>query len=223
MSKKKTKRRSRGSGSEVFIIIGLGAVIIVIGLIALGGGLQPPVSAESLTRCNGKPCPSKGNPDAPVLMVELSDYACSHCRNYSLQVEPIIDQEYVQTGKVRYVSHIYALRPQTESASAAAMCADEQSKYWEFHHTAFANQRTDRYPGRDDFLAWGQQIGLNMDAFAQCIDSNRYVQDVQFSAAEGERAGVTGTPSFYIDGRFIVGEISVAQARAALDAALAGR
>lgn len=223
MTKKKSKQK-RGGGSEVIIIIGLGAAIIVLGLILLTGGFVAPTAVpttESLVLCNGKPCPSKGSPDAPVVMIEFSDYACGHCRDYNLLVEPILEQEYVATGKIRYVSHIFALWPQSEPAAAGAMCAAEQGKYWEYHHQAFVNQKAGEFATTDDIIAWGQQIGLDENAFAECVRSNRFLQDVQISEMEGKRAGANTTPTFFINGKMIVGNLPVDQFRRELDAALA--
>lgn len=86
MAKKKAK--SRG-GSGLIVVIVLGAVIVVLGLIVLSGGFAPPaaeVTAESLALCNGAPYPSKGSPDAPVVVIEFSDYGCHNCRDFNLTV-----------------------------------------------------------------------------------------------------------------------------------------
>jgi protein-disulfide isomerase len=225
MSKARTKSRAQGSGSELYIIVGLGAVIVVLGLIVLGGGFAPPttMASDALDQCNGRPCPAKGDPDAPVTMVEFSDYACSHCRDYNLGTASIVEQEYVETGKVRYVAHIYALRPETEPAAAAAWCASDQGKFWEFHHTAFANQSATSYPATTDLLSWGRQIGLDETAFAECVNSGRHLQDVRVAELEGQRAGVTGTPTFFVNGRAIQGNVPLDEFRNVLDAALAGQ
>lgn len=222
MTKKRSKKKS--GGSEVYLIIGLGAVIVVLGLIVLSGGFAAPATATStsaLETCNGVPCPSKGNPDAPVTMIELSDYACSHCRDFNLLVEPILDQEYIATGKIRYVSHVFSLWPETQAAAAGALCAADQGKYWEYHHAAFANQNSSGFPTPADILAWGRQIGIDENAFAECVQSNRYLQDAQISALEGSRAGVSSTPTFFINGKKIAGNMPVEQFRRELDAALA--
>lgn len=225
MAKAKVKRK-QSSGSGLIIVVALGAVMVVLGLIVLSGGFAPPASAPSVSAlelCNGKPCPAKGDPNAPVVMIELSDYACHNCRDFVLNTEPLLEQEYVDTGQVRYVSHVFALWPESQPAAAAALCANEQGKYWEFHKQAFLNFEQGSFPTTEAVLNWGQQIGLDSAAFKTCVDSGRYTYDVQVSALEGNRAGVTGTPAFFINGQLITGNASLADFRRAIDAALAGQ
>lgn len=223
MAKKKSKQK-RGGGSEVIIIIGLGAAIVVLGLIVLTGGFVAPTSAttaEALAMCNGKPCPSKGATDAPVVVIEFSDYACHNCRDFNVFTAPILEREYVETGQVHYISHVFALWPESQPAAAAALCAEEQDRYWEFHAQAFANFREGGFPTSDDFLQWGQLAGLDTAAFQACVDSNRYLFDAQASSLEGKRAGVDSTPSFLINGALVKGNFPLDQFRQMIDAALA--
>ena len=121
MSKAKRKKRSGFGSSERLVIIGVGAVMVALALIALSGGLPQatpsPSSTLGLELCNGKPCPSQGSPNAPVTMIEVSDYACAFCREYNLGKAAIIEDKYVKTGKLRYVSHVFALWPETRAAS----------------------------------------------------------------------------------------------------------
>jgi protein-disulfide isomerase len=225
VAKRKSKQKSRG-GSEVFIIIGLGAVIVVLGLIVLGGGFAAPTAApteDSLQLCNGAPCPAKGSPDAPVVVIEFSDYACNNCRDFNLFTAPILDREYVETGKIRYVSHVFALWPESQPAAAAALCAEDQGKYWELHAQAFAGFREDGFPIREDFLLWGQQAGLDAAAFQECVDSGRRVYDAQVASLEGQRAGITGTPTFFVNGTLLYGNVSIDRFRQTIDLALTTR
>ncbi len=223
MAKKKAKS-SGGWGLIGFIV--LGAVIVVVSLIQLSGGFAPPtveVTAESLELCNGKPCPSKGSPDAPVVVIEFSDYGCHNCRDFNLTTAPVLEQEYVDTGKVRYVSHAFSLWQETLPATAASLCAHEQGKYWEFHEQAFRNFQGGRFPTSDDFLRWAPLAGLDQTAFKQCRDSGRTVYDAQVSALEGRRAGIDATPSFYINGTLVSGNVPLDEFRRTIDAALASQ
>lgn len=223
MAKKKAKS---SGGSGLIVVIILGAVIVVLGLIVLSGGFAAPaaeVTAESLELCNGAPCPSKGAPDAPVVVIEFSDYACHNCRDFNLTTAPVLERDYVDTGKVHYVSHVFALWPESIPAAAASLCAHEQGKYWEFHEQAFRNFQQGRYPANEDFLSWAQLAGLDQTAFQECVDSSRTVYDAQVSALEGTRAGVRGTPSFFINGEPVRGNVSLDEFRRTIDAALAGQ
>jgi protein-disulfide isomerase len=156
-------------------------------------------------------------------MIEVADYACSHCRDFNRDKASLLDAQYVKTGKVRWIGHVFALRPETQPAAAAAQCANEQGKYWEFHRQAFLGQLQDRYPNNDDFLSWGQKAGLDTNQFAECVNSGRTLQDAQVSALEASRAGVDGTPTFFINGTVIYGDVSLAQFQSAIEAALAGK
>jgi protein-disulfide isomerase len=156
-------------------------------------------------------------------MIEVADYACSHCRDFNRDKASLLDAQYVKTGKVRWIGHVFALRPETQPAAAAALCANEQGKYWEFHRQAFLGQLQDRYPNNDDFLSWGQKAGLDTNQFAECVNSGRTLQDAQVSALEASRAGVDGTPTFFINGTVIYGDVSLAQFQSAIEAALAGK
>lgn len=225
MSKAKAKRRSKDN-TGTFIVVGIGAVIVALGLILLGGGFAQPTaqaSAESLVTCNGKPCPSKGDPGAPVTIIEVADYGCPACRSFALNTEPLIDEEFVATGKVRFVSHLFGFGAPTQAAAAAALCAGEQNKFWEFNRVAFENQVPDDAPGQDVLLSWGQQAGAEPSAFAECVRSGRYVFDVQAASAEARRAGVSRTPSFFINGRLLEGAYPIGDFRAEINRALAGQ
>ena len=233
MSKARRKKRSGLGSPDSLVIIGVGAVIVALTLIVLGGGFAPPTtppsgttgaaSAQGLVLCNGKPCPMRGQADAPVTLIEVSDYACSACRAFNLSTAAILVDRYVKTGKVRHVSHVFALWPESQASAAASLCANEQDKYWEFHRQAFVNQKQEGFPAAADFLDWGQQIGLDSASFAECVNSGRYAQDAQMSAFEGQRAGVSSTPTFFINGRMIRGNAPLDQFERAIEAALAGQ
>lgn len=232
MSKTKRKKRGGLGSPDSLVIIGVGAVLVALALIVLSGGFAPPTPApasadatavKSLELCNGQPCPARGQANAPVTLIELSDYACGHCRNFNLDKAAIIDDKYVKTGKLRYVSHVFALWPETQAAAAASLCANEQGKYWEFHHQAFVNQKQNGFPTTGDLLAWGQQIGLDASRYADCVNSGRTLQDAQMSAFEGTRAGVSTTPTFFINGRAIKGNAPLDEFERAIEAALAGQ
>ena len=140
-----------------------------------------------------------------------------------MATEPVIEQEYVETGRVRYVSHVFALWPDSQPAAAAALCANDQGRYWEYHEQAFLNFREGGFPTRDDILNWGRLAGVDLGPFTECVDSGRFLFDAQASALEGRRAGINGTPSFFIGDQLMEGNLPLAQFRAAIDAALAGR
>ncbi len=142
--------------------------------------------------------PSLGRDDASVTMVEFSDYQCPFCKRHFLTVLPIIKKEYIDTGKVRYVFRdfpIASLHPQAKKGHEAAYCAGEQNKYWEMHDTLFKNSKDFSVPALNRYA---QKIGLDGDKFNNCLQSGKYASRVEKEIAEGVKAGVRGTPSFFI-------------------------
>ncbi|MFQ5897911.1 MAG: DsbA family protein [Candidatus Methylomirabilia bacterium] len=142
--------------------------------------------------------PSLGRPDAPVTMVEFSDYQCPFCKRHLSTVHPIIKKAYIDTGKLRYVFRdfpIASLHPRAKKAHEAAHCAGEQDHYWEMHDILFENSR--------DFSVaalkrYAQRIGLGGARFGECLQSGKYASVIEREIAEGTKAGVRGTPSFVI-------------------------
>lgn len=190
-----------------------GAVIVVAAIIALAtGALAKPQTSVTpratdptgLAMCGTIPCPSKGDPNAPVTMIEVSDYGCSHCRDYAMDIEPLIEEQYIKTGKVRYVVHSFGLAPGTQSIAATALCAWDQGKFWEYHKALFENQ------GKfdpADLALYAQQVGMDTQQFATCVNSGKYVADVSTTSNAARAAGVTGTPSFFINRKMVIGAL----------------
>ncbi len=146
--------------------------------------------------------PYLGSPDAPVTMVEFTDFNCSHCRSYNLEHEASILEEFVATGKVRYVVHYYSSsNPRSMQAAEAAMCAADQNLYFQFQHALFENPAA----SRDDFLARAREVGLDEDKFAACWDSERHRGTLLKHMQAAVEAGVSATPTFKINDRLVVG------------------
>jgi protein-disulfide isomerase len=111
---------------------------------------------------------------------------------------PQIDKEYIQTGKIQYVLRdfpIESLHPLAFEGHAAAHCAGEQGKYWEMHSKLFANQKA---MGPKDFSDHAHALRLDVAKFDRCLDSKKYSAKVRASIADGQKAGVQGTPTFFL-------------------------
>lgn len=139
-----------------------------------------------------------GRADAPVTLIEFSDYQCPFCRRFFDQTLPAIKKEYVDTGKVRYVFRDFPLdqiHPQARKAAEAARCAGDQGKYWEMHDLLFQNQRDLAVPKLKEYAA-----GMKLDAgrFATCLDGAKFGGGVQKDVDEGASVGVRGTPAFFV-------------------------
>ncbi len=141
---------------------------------------------------------SRGARDAALTLVEFSDFQCPFCGRYFRETLPQIDREYVQTGKIRYVFRNFPLESihkEAFKAAEAADCAGEQDKYWEMHDRLFAHQDA---LGPEDLSGHAAVLGLDVPGFEQCLQSGRYADAIRQDVAEGEKAGVRGTPSFFL-------------------------
>ncbi len=153
---------------------------------------------------------TRGAEDAPITVVEFSDYQCPFCQRHYEQTMPQLLENYIDTGKVRYVFKDFPLtqlHPQAVEASMAAECAGEQDAYWEMHDKLFGEQQ--RWSGQKNapeaYAAFAEEIGIDVEAFDQCMEEGKYTDNIGSNYQEGVGAGVTGTPAFFINGQFISG------------------
>lgn len=170
--------------------------------------------------------PVIGNPDAPVTIVEFSDFQCPFCRQFFTATHPQIISDYIDTGKAKLVYRDFPLEfhPASHISALAGECADEQGRFWEYHDHMFQEQAkqgtgTITY-GSVELKQWARDIGLNANQFDQCLDSEKYADEVDKDFEDGQRAGVSGTPSFFINGQLIIGAQPFATFQQAIDAAL---
>ena len=144
----------------------------------------------------------RGPASAPVTLVEFSDFHCPFCR----QVQPVLTQILQKYGtRVRLVYKdmpIDGLHPQARGVAEAARCAADQGRFWEFHDKVYANPPDGSAPRLQDYAA---QVGLDPQKFEACRGGRKYENDVQRDVKEGADLGITGTPAFFINGRFLSG------------------
>jgi protein-disulfide isomerase len=161
---------------------------------------QRPQAGNELPGIVGATVPVEGEPamgaaDAKVMVMEVSDYHCPFCRRQTLQTFPQVFEEFVKTGKVRYVFIDYPiaqLHPQAHRAHEAAACANDQGKFWEMHARLFASP-----PSKTDgeLTAQAKAIsGLDVTAFTGCLTSGRHAQAIDASVSRMEQLGIAGTP-----------------------------
>lgn len=142
--------------------------------------------------------PAKGTKAAPLTIVEFSDYQCPFCKRYTDQTEPGLMQDYVETGKLRYVFRDFPLESihgQAFKAAEAARCANDQGKYWEMHDKLFANQQALQ---PEKLLEYAKAIGLKEATFKACIEEGKHADAIRRDIAEGGELGITGTPAFIL-------------------------
>ena len=142
--------------------------------------------------------PALGMEDAPITIVEFSDYQCPFCRKHFLGAFATLKASYIDTGKVRYFFRDFPLdsiHPYARKAAEAAHCAGDQGKFWDMHDVMFTNQGA---LTSDDLRDFARTMTLNLDSFNTCLGSGKYAKSVDMDVAAGSAAGVTGTPGFFI-------------------------
>jgi protein-disulfide isomerase len=164
--------------------------------------------------------PSIGDADAPVTIIEFSDFECPFCGRYVTQTYPQIKKDYVDTGKVRIVFRDYPLpfHSNAQKAAEAAECADDQGKFWDMHAKLFSNQQALDVASLKKYAG---ELALDQTEFDECLDSGKHAAEVQQDLADGSAAGVSGTPSFFVNGMLLVGAQPYSEFKKLIDAELA--
>lgn len=189
-------------------------------------------SAPSLIKVSLDDDPFKGNPNAQVTIIEFSDFQCPFCSRFYEQTLPALQENYIDTGKVKLVYRdlpLDNLHPNARPAHIAAECADEQGKFWEYHDVLFANQaQWNRLSSTDlssQLNQYATTLGLESASFDSCLSSKEIADEVHADFLQASQYGATGTPTFFIgnekDGFIrLVGAQPYASFQAVIDAQL---
>ena len=167
-----------------------------------------PLAGQPLAEyCEENPdlCMTKGAEDAPVTIVEVSDYGCGHCKDFNLDTAGLIEDLYVTPGQVKWVVVPFALGIQTVPASAAAMCAADQDAFFPYHMQLFRQQDDADFMTKASFRRAAETVGIDVDVFGECIDDGHYNNTVQLNSIAAGEAGVGSTPTFFINGNIMPG------------------
>lgn len=207
-------RDSEGYKIPKYYIYGLTLIvaILAIGFFFL---LQPSATGAAIAE-NSKTTAAGflelGDSNAPNLIEEFGDYECPFCTRFHTTTFGQIKKEYIDTGKARYIfkdfplthSHINA-----QKAAEAAHCAADQGKYAEYHdklyENSFSGDRWANKPSTSTFKKYAADLRLDTENFNKCLDSGAKGGDVRANLAEGQQRGVSGTPAFFVNGRFVSG------------------
>ena len=150
----------------------------------------------------------KGDPDAPITIIEFADFQCPFCGRFFTETEPQIDEQYMQSGKVRFGYFNFAfLGPESTWAAEAAECAADQNKFWEYHDKLYESQSGENQGAfnKDNLKKFAKELGLDTSAFDECLDSGRYTQLIEEESSMASSIGVRSTPTFLINGQAVVG------------------
>jgi protein-disulfide isomerase len=161
--------------------------------------------------------PSKGPENAQVTIVEFSDFQCPFCGRAATTLDEVMKG---YEGKVRLVFRHFPLNfhPEAPKAAEASLCAADQGKFWEYHDKLFQNQRALQVPQLKEYAT---QVGLDAGKFNTCLDSGGKAATVQKDMKDGEQLGVTGTPGFFVNGRFLNGALPAEEFKKIIDEELA--
>jgi protein-disulfide isomerase len=147
--------------------------------------------------------PVMGNPDAPVLVVEFSDFECQFSRRFYQQTFPQIEREYISTGKVKFAYRDFPLpmHPAAKDAAIVCRCAGKQDNYWQM----FDKLSRSKQLNPEEMKNYAKELKLNMKSFNSCLEGEAVSAEVDNDFNEGANFGVRGTPGFFINGRFVEG------------------
>jgi protein-disulfide isomerase len=188
-------------------VVGVAAVGYSMSSSALGSAAREPVSVEGLEDmarlAEVAQGVTKGNPDAPITIMEFGDYQCPGCGNFALGVKPQMELAYVQTGKAKFIFYdfpLISIHPNAFLAARSARCAQDQDKFWEYHDALYRNQSSwsaDPQPiGR--FAGYAGAVGMDEEAFEACVNSDQHAEVVSANLRLAETLGLPGTPSIMI-------------------------
>ena len=161
-----------------------------------------------------------GNANAPVTIVEFSDYQCPFCAKFWSDTLPQLKSEYIDTGKVKLVYRDFPLsiHPMAQKAAESTECVREKGgdiAYWKMHDKIFENQAT---LSEANLKVWAKGLGYDITT---CLDSGKFADEVTADMNEGATYGVSGTPAFFINGKIVEGALPFAQFKTIIDAELA--
>lgn len=205
MSKRKRKPETRQTNWKIILgICGLG----LFGLLALLAlSLRTTERQTLVAHCDANPdlCVSVGDADAPVTLLEIMDFGCSHCRDFHLLTLPQLKADYVDTGAVRVIYLPYALGDTTLPATHASLCAEEQAAFVPYADALFAQFGEQDWLTADGLQQTAAAIGLDTDEFSQCQSSGRHLETIRNNISLAGEWQVTSTPTFFVNDRRING------------------
>ncbi|RPH57689.1 MAG: DsbA family protein, partial [Chloroflexi bacterium] len=229
MSKRQEMREKRAKQERtqrLLIIGGVAIIAIAVALALILPGLQPvgaiaqhPPMNRPQVNFNGM-----GDPNAPVKIIEYSDFQCPYCGKFTTDTEQQIIDAYIATGKVyfEYRSFGQFIGEESVRAAEAAYCAGDQGKFWEMHDIIFANQTGENVGAYTDkrLNTFARELGLDMNTFDDCFSSGKYRERVLQDGVDAQQAGIRATPSFLVNGKVLEGAQPFSAFQKEIEAAL---
>ena len=156
---------------------------------------------QSLSVFTDNASPILGNPNAPITMVEFGDYQCTFCSKFFHETENSIITNYIKTGKVKILFKDYIILGQDSiNAANAAHCANDQKLFWKYHSMLYNNWAGENTGWADlaHLHEFANTLGLDMDVFSTCMSDLKWNELVNLSSKDGQKLGVSGTPTFFV-------------------------
>jgi protein-disulfide isomerase len=221
---KRAEKQKRSRRLTILIAAGVGLVVVAF-LIAPSFRAKPEiVMPEALPHPMAEGT-TLGDPQAPVTIINYSDFQCVYCKRFSTETEPQLVRDFVETGKASLTFKQFAFLGQPSiDAAEASLCAEEQGEFWRYHDILFANQAEgDRSAfSNERLVAFADALGLNVGEFESCLKDHRYLDRVRQEYNDGKALEVSSTPTFLINGKLILGAQPYEVFQAEIEAALAG-
>ena len=229
------RRQKRKRQNSLLTLMMAGGVILVLGAVVYAiitssnvklraGQIEKPEFSE----LDQFDLSGLGDPQAPIVIEEYSDFGCSHCADFALETKKLLEEEYIKTGQVSLVFRtvgFLAEAPALQQSAEAVYCAGEQGAFWDFHDLLFANQVklfTNRAADISKSMeTFADLLELDLDEFEGCIAEGKYQQLVSENQTAAANLGMTGTPYFVINGIILRGNQPIENFRQAIEEAQA--
>ena len=188
-------------------IILAGAVIAVAVIYSVNGPLPKNAGKGETAAIGSMPVVTSGDfflgeQNAPVTVVEYGDFQCPFCGKFFKETESVLRENYIKTGKVKFIYRDFAFLGQESFwAANAARCAGEQGKFWEYHDYLYGNQRGENQGAfsKSNLKSFAAALGLDKEKFNACLDSDRYLEEIKKETKAGGEAGGQGTPANFFN------------------------
>jgi len=230
--KDRREQQERRKRWTILMIVVGAALIVSAGLLLLSNTGETALAESDIVQPDFEQPPlvdgsAAGDPEAPVVIVDYSDFGCSHCGDFALSTGKQLMAEYVASGEVYFeYKSVGGLLGSSATAQAAeaAYCAGDQEAFFPFHDLIYANQATLFVDRNADISAslvtFAELLGLDTGEFSSCLESGKYQSRVAQDEADARAAGVTGTPSFLVNGKLLRGNQPFANFQQIIEAEL---
>jgi protein-disulfide isomerase len=193
----------------LYIAVGVVAMVAVVGLVIFlnrnSNEVKAPMAPVGRT---AEGFYYKGNPDAAVKVIAFEDFQCPGCAYFSRNLAPILERDYINTGRVQFIFHelpLTNIHPNAVAAAEAARCAGDQGKFWEMHDQLFNNQSlwAQLSSPLNTFSGYAGIIGINRTTFEACMQAGTHREAILTAAKDAATLGVQATPSFSVNGQLV--------------------